>query len=268
MKSTIIFLPYKMGSVGAKELARLLNGKRVYPDRNYIPRTDHVIINWGTSEFPHWMPIAMQKNSVFLNNPVFVGVASNKLQALRTLYDAGVRVPPFTTSKKQAKEFFRDTRRVYCRTLLTASGGKGIIVANNPDDLVDAPLYTAGIDRKRDEFRVHVFRDEIIDYVMKRKMSDETIAERGLQYCNQVRNHDNGWVFARTDVKLPAPVASSALDAIRALELDFGAVDIIMRESQAYVLEVNTAPGLEGTTLERYKDRITSLFSETPFNWN
>jgi glutathione synthase/RimK-type ligase-like ATP-grasp enzyme len=36
--------------------------------------------------------------------------------------------------------------------------------------------------------------------------------------------------------------------------LDFGAVDVIWNERQqrAYVLEINSAPGLEGTTIDDY----------------
>jgi hypothetical protein len=44
------------------------------------------------------------------------------------------------------------------------------------------------------------------------------------------------------------------------LELDFGAVDLIWNENQnvVYVLEVNTAPGMEGTTLENYCDAFSN----------
>jgi len=43
------------------------------------------------------------------------------------------------------------------------------------------------------------------------------------------------------------------------LGLDFGAVDVVMskgRNSLPYVLEVNCAPGLQGTTLTNYKKAV------------
>jgi D-alanine-D-alanine ligase-like ATP-grasp enzyme len=42
--------------------------------------------------------------------------------------------------------------------------------------------------------------------------------------------------------------------------LDFGAVDIIYnaKRNECYVLEVNTAPGLEGTTVEKYATKFAS----------
>ena len=68
-----------------------------------------------------------------------------------------------------------------------------------------------------------------------------------------IKNLDNGWVFCRTGISLPDDARNQAIAAVRSLGLDFGAVDVLYREREdkAFVLEVNTAPGLEGTTLER-----------------
>jgi glutathione synthase/RimK-type ligase-like ATP-grasp enzyme len=44
-------------------------------------------------------------------------------------------------------------------------------------------------------------------------------------------------------------------DSALALGLDFGAVDIIQDDGgNFYVLEVNTAPGLEGQTIKSYAE--------------
>ena len=44
---------------------------------------------------------------------------------------------------------------------------------------------------------------------------------------------------------------------MRALGLDFGAVDIVInRDNQPVILEVNAAPGIQGTTLENYKKAV------------
>ena len=258
----IRFWPYKMGSSGAKELSKSMDALRVKSDGKYVPKSQHVIINWGNSELPNWMPIAMKRDTVFLNTPMAVHIASNKLDCLRILRDKGVTIPLFETDIKEAEALFLNSRRVYCRTLLRSHGGKGIVVAEKPEELVKAPLYTCGIDKKRKEYRVHIFCNEVIDYVQKMRMSQEHLEANNFEFNSVIRNHDFGWVFARDSVDLPDEVAVSALQAIEALGLDFGAVDIIVREKDptAYVLEVNTAPGLEGTTLERYKERITRLF--------
>src|SRR3990167_1821861 len=110
------------------------------------------------------------------------------------------------------------------------------------------PLYTKHL-RHKQEFRIHIFKNKIIDMTEKRKVSGYNNVN------NWIRSHKNGWVFCRDDLAVPICVTEEAIKACQTLRLDFGAVDICYREKEnrAYVLEVNTAPGLEGTTLENYE---------------
>lgn len=71
-----------------------------------------------------------------------------------------------------------------------------------------------------------------------------------------IRNYDNGWVFATQNVvyasaAIETSVKEQAIAAVRGLSLDFGAVDICVNKQgdTAYVLEVNTAPGLSSPTV-------------------
>jgi D-alanine-D-alanine ligase-like ATP-grasp enzyme len=68
-------------------------------------------------------------------------------------------------------------------------------------------------------------------------------------------------VFCRDGVVVSDDLKSIAIQAINALSLDFGAVDIIynQHENKYYVLEINTAPALAGTTLDSYVSAITKL---------
>jgi D-alanine-D-alanine ligase-like ATP-grasp enzyme len=61
-------------------------------------------------------------------------------------------------------------------------------------------------------------------------------------------------VFCREQVEWTEPLVTEAQKAVNALGLDFGAVDIIYNghEDKYYVLEVNTAPGMEGETMFSY----------------
>ena len=163
--------------------------------------------------------------------------------------EEGVPTPDFTTDIEKAKIFFQHTRRVYCRTYLRGHSGKGIVVAHSPEELVPAPLYTAGIDGFRDEFRVHVANGEVIDTQMKKK-------KMGADANANIRNHDNGFVYCRDGVVCSDNMERASLAAIRALHLDFGGVDlVVMRGGDVpLVLEVNTACGLEGTTVDKYAD--------------
>jgi D-alanine-D-alanine ligase-like ATP-grasp enzyme len=51
---------------------------------------------------------------------------------------------------------------------------------------------------------------------------------------------------------------------VSAINLSFGAADIIYsrKKNAAFVLEVNTAPGIEGLTVLDYANAITSVFTE------
>ena len=94
---------------------------------------------------------------------------------------------------------------------------------------------------------------------IQRKARKRDVADDAVNW--QVRNLDGGFIFAREGV-VEAPEASEeALKAVAALGLDFGAVDIMYnaRENKYYVLEVNTAPGLAGTTLEGYAKRFREV---------
>ena len=77
---------------------------------------------------------------------------------------------------------------------------------------------------------------------------------------SHIRNHANGWVFCREDIKInnKNDLFNQALLACNAANLDFGAVDIIYNQKQKkyYVLEVNTAPGLVGQTIIKYANAI------------
>ena len=138
------------------------------------------------------------------------------------------------------------------RTLTNSSEGRGITIFNKGDIPPLAPLYTEYIPKKK-EFRVHVWSNEVIDVSEKRKKSGYT-EERN----TQVRNTANGYVFCRNGVVEPDGMRQLALDAVAALGRTYGAVDIIWNEKRnmCYVLEVNSRPGMEGTTVEVYANAI------------
>ena len=78
-----------------------------------------------------------------------------------------------------------------------------------------------------------------------------------MQPSRYIRNHKQGWVFVREGVELPQEVKEEAVRAIKSLSLDFGAVDICYTSSgEACVFEVNTAPGIMNTSVERYAEAI------------
>jgi hypothetical protein len=253
-----------MGSMSGKAIATMFResfrAKRVRPDGGYKHNWEsHKIINWGNTERPNWF--RPEKSHLWLNEHTTIERASNKLTAFKILSENNIRIPEFTTNRMLAENWCRDGHMVYCRTSLSGSKGKGIVIATNYKQLVYAPLYTKALPIRR-EYRVHIFNGNVIDYQKKCRVSELPEEEANLL----VRNLDGGWVYCRNYTKRIEDNETVALDAMKALGLDFGAVDIVRgSDRHSYVLEVNTAPGLVGTTLVNYTNAIKGYLNAATY---
>lgn len=190
--------------------------------------------------------------------PFVYSQALDKLQQFRRFADANVSCPEFTDSLATARNWAANGDVVVCRTLLRSSEGKGIVIAENRDQVVAAPLFTKYVKKKK-EFRVHVLNGTVIDVQEKRK-------RRGGEDNGNVRirNLANGYVFCRDGVVEPHNLRELALQAVRAVGYSLGAVDIVFNErsNTCYVLEVNACPGMQGTTLEVYANALANWYKE------
>ncbi len=239
----ILVYPYKLGSKSSKALAQALNSIRIRPYGRYRARYYDTVINWGNTTIPYW-------GGNILNKPENVALATSKLTTFQKFQEHNVPCPDWTTDKQTAKQWITEGHEVYARTQLSGHSGSGIVVCSDPNNLTHAKLYTKRVKAKY-EFRVHVFKGKVIDFQQKKRRN-------GAEANPYIRNHSNGYVYARSDVALPEVVAQAATKAVSALSLDFGAVDIgyVSLHNTAYCYEVNTAPGLENTTISKYKAAI------------
>lgn len=238
--------PYQDTSPSARALAAALGIKRLYKEGKDL----HVagsIINWGNS--------ALYRNFTyeqeFFNHPDAVAKAVNKLETFKAL-EGRVGIPKWTEDEEEALVWIEEGFDVVCRSVLNGHSGEGITICKHEDGdiITEVPLYTQYI-KKKEEYRVHVFRGKII--FKQRKARKKEVPDDQVNW--QVRNLDGGFIFANKNVELPAVALQSAVAAVDCLGLDFGAVDIILGNDGAYyVLEVNTACGLQGSTLQAYAD--------------
>jgi glutathione synthase/RimK-type ligase-like ATP-grasp enzyme len=232
---------YNPHSASAKALAEGLGIKRIrHNNSRYRYQEGDRIINWGATN-----PLEYAEG-VYINDPQVVGLAADKLRTFR-LYEGHNLMPPFTTDIEVARQWSRDGIAVVCRTILRGHSGRGIVIAETEQDLIPAPLYVQYI-KKLDEYRVHIFQGDVIDVQRKARRVDVDNPNW------QVRNHANGFVYQRNDIAPPPQVMENARAVMGMIGLHFGAVDVIWnaREERAYMLEINTAPGLVGTTLDNY----------------
>ena len=235
---------YNERSDGAKQLALGLKIPRIkHNNSKFKGDKNKTVINWGSSELPK----EVMKCRV-LNHPNIVAASTNKLNYLDICYNSGVRVPDLTENKDRAADWIRQGHSVMCRRILNGSGGDGIVYATKINDLVNAPLYTKYVPKK-DEYRIHFAINNYFFYV-QRKYRDPDAAKHNAI----IRNLEGGFLYEHGNVNPPRDVLDQAAEAFKVSGLDFGAVDVIWSEKRqkAYVLEINTAPGLEGRTLQEY----------------
>jgi hypothetical protein len=189
------------------------------------PRGAQGVVNWG------------QGGADGLNRHVG---RFNKFQQFGVLYVAGVRVPAFFEHPRGNVLHFPYFGRKFNHV-----AGKDITLVLQHEDFAmrrqaGAQFFTEYVPSSH-EYRVWVFRDKHLG-------TYEKVLTHPEQYLKVGRNHGNGFGFrlVNRDV-VPRNAVDAAKAAVRALELDFGAVDILEgKDGKFYVLEVNTAPGVEG----------------------
>jgi hypothetical protein len=193
-----------------------------------------------------------------LNHPDAVHHAKNKLTCLQSLQaqEFNNYAIPWTTDQHQVRQWLSEGHIVFARTSLTGHSGAGIIELSGVDAVIPpAQLYTKYI-KKKAEFRVHVVDDYRTSHLITQK-----VARPGTEVTNwRIRSHHNGFIFQEPAANLPTNLVDRvtflANDVIDLLDLDFGAVDIIWNEHEdrLYFLEVNTAPGITGRTVDFYRN--------------
>lgn len=295
--------PYKTASASARVLRDSMNGLILKTENSrYRYRPNHFIINWGNSKrAPHLVgvpmlnspeDVAVASNKLLAfqqlqasNVPTVeftteTQVAQDWLSNQRTVFvrnkltghsGEGIEVvKPLVHEEHEDIDMLHDVmdrlgERGY--DLIADEIEQeilGIVDAQQPEQVLPpAPLYTKGVVNSG-EYRVHVFKEEVILYQKKsRRLNDEGEVDTAEGEAADVRNLESNWIYRTGNLKTLERVENLAIDAVNALDLDFGAVDIIMdNEGQVFVLEINSAPGLGNTqTREAYVNAINKLIN-------
>jgi glutathione synthase/RimK-type ligase-like ATP-grasp enzyme len=264
----------------------------VRPDGRYRYRQGDLILNWGSSRTPEWMTneavlhtlnkphnVASASNKLQCFQTLFSSEiptvpfttdialaqdwARNGTVYVRHVLNGhsgdGIEIVTGGDSEVDGdiRELTEIADRLFALDYTALGESVEYTISTLESEQVDAivplaPLYTKKIENTG-EYRVHVFKGEVIDYRKKsRHDGDEATDEQGA-----IRNLANGWIYRSGNLNRLERVESLAISAVEALGLDFGAVDIIKDENgDVMVLEVNTAVGLEEQTLQNYVNAI------------
>ncbi len=229
-------------SRSARVLSKALGVKRLkVTGSRFRARNGDVVLNWG-------VPKDTLTKVKYLNPIESVKLAANKLDTLNTLYANNISVPQFVTDFQSLVP----SCLYMARTTLYGHSGKGIAIGELTELPRNSPLYTQYVDKKA-EYRVIVVNSKAVDVKAKKKRD-------GVEHDEYVWNHSNGYVFARNVGTFPCDLKQLGVDSVEALGLRYGAVDIIEdNEGKLYVLEVNTAFGLDGTTITLVADEFREM---------
>lgn len=184
------------------------------------------------------------------------GQSINKLVQYQWFEKQNIPALEYTADPNKVIEWLNDGFTAFGRKYLNASCGKGIVVIEPNDDkqITICPVYTKYKKKKR-EFRVHVFKDQVVSVVEKRKRKGFE-GERD----TKIRNLANGYVFCQEVTNEPEGLRTLALQAAKVSPSDFRGVDIgyNQKKDELFVIEVNSAPGIEGSNVEKYLDTMVN----------
>ena len=248
----------------SRRLARRLNCKILRHNR--VPtafKRGDFLINYGSSTEPEWSRLLRFAGVKIVNHWLDVKASANKLTTFRRLKSNSVPTLEFTSDRIKAAQW----GRVIVRATLCGTKGQGITIIEKPKGDIEkipvAPLYTRYWN-KTHEYRVHVFNGEVIDFTQKKLLSKEEREKRGIDNKRLIRSYNNGWIFSRENIKHDLLIEQVAIDATKALQLDFCGVDILANWDgddlvSVVVCETNAAPGMVKSTLDAYVSAFKQL---------
>lgn len=232
------------------------HGRRTNLTKLPVFTKNDVIIKWGNS-------IDISPNgAVIYNNPGAVSIASDKGLFRLKMRDKGIPIPEIVTYAN----YVQGTRVVLRPSHHRA--GQYFYVLSSKADIVkyinkygDNGYYMSKIYPKQREVRIHCCMGKVLLIKEKPAPKDKTEVA-----WNFAINEQAWYTIERKnyDPKL----CKIALDAMKAIGLDIGAVDVMFdpidKSLPKYVIcEINTAPLLTEYLLDKYSALFLLLFNES-----
>lgn len=218
----------KSGCKSARGIASIIG----CPSRYRLPKNRKVFIVPYGSDIP--------------NANLNAKLVKDKKQALLMLKEKGLPIPRVIEKNEVISLSDNDFPILGRKSFHTK--GRDVVVIKSKGDIDTRSDYYLKYIPKWSEYRVHVF-DGVAEVVAAKTHDNKDVAKK-----NPVWNEDSGWKqYTYTGEHLDK-LKKLGEDAIKALGYDFGAVDIIRRDKEFYILEVNSAPGLIPERQKVYAD--------------
>jgi glutathione synthase/RimK-type ligase-like ATP-grasp enzyme len=228
-------------TIGIKKYLEENHGRNIDIVRSdRITETDYkAVLRWGcTSDFRH-APIC-------INTPEMIHSVNDKPECRKKLIENGIKCPTTFFSKEEIKRLIEGggytVEQIFPligRKRFHAQG-RNIVISNSIEELNNdiSSEYWSQIVSKDHEYRVYTFMGRIL--MVAEKMPTEVGRER------IAWNHfGGGAVF--NNVKWsnwPIEVCKIGLKASETMGIDFAGVDVMSKDGEPYILEINSAHSL------------------------
>lgn len=235
-------IPSNPKSSSARVLAKEIDRSGIRARRKMAPREGDRILFWGLVRM-NW-PLDQ-----CLNRSDTTEVLVNKVRFFQEMPQE--LIPAWSTDREKINEL--GWRSVVVRHKISSHSGEGIEIVPGEGPIPAAPLYTKYINKDR-EYRLHMGRlpgEDAFSILHCQQKVFKKKHEGDAPLDWKVRTHSNGFIFDSQDEGVvPEPVKGAALLLSKQLRCNLVALDIILNEKsgRAYVLEGNTASGLETAT--------------------
>lgn len=229
------------GSLTGKALRLKLRALRKQTNRK--AKCD-LFLRWGSSQ-----EFSSLRRTKEINTADAIRRTTNKLIMLETLKNSNITTPEFGFSSEQSEEFKDRSGNFYIRSKA------GIVRYGNDFNPTSDAYYSKPIPYKRREYRVHVFNSKVIGIYEKIPLDSEN---RPKLYKS------NTCKFSRCkmDGRVDQAAQQTCINAVNSLGLIFGGVDLARdKHGNFFVLEANSAPGLNSIMLERYVHEIREYYN-------
>lgn len=250
-------------TTGGMNLIRALGGKRIKAGRSRFRwNRKRTVLNWGCTTMGNDAKFSMK------NGPEDVAMAVDKQQFFLSVHKAMRQEDcvPATNQLETAKGWLKEGSTVVARNILNGHSGAGIVIVGPKKGVLpDSPLFTKYIP-KDEEYRVHLLRHTVAGvthvkpFFLQKKVKRPDFQGKPNR---MVRSYDNGYMYQHSNIEVPKQVTDAAMRVFgTCTNLDWGAVDVIFVRAQnkAYVLEINTAPGLDEYSAQQYAAAFKEYF--------
>lgn len=186
---------------------------------------------------------------LIINQSRSIEQSANKLNCRTILSEHGIACPKvYDINSISAIQKFPIIARPFHH-----SQGRNFHLCKTMDELkarMKEGYYAQDMVDKRDEFRLFILNNRIIEASIKEKMRPNADP--------MIRNHRRGWRFQRIRVAdLNPALKNFAVSSAKVLALNWSAIDCcIANNDQPYIFEVNSAPGLIPRKAQKLAERI------------